>query len=186
MSTMRLPQWINLNLESKMADAYGVVTFTRSEDCQMDIEGLRGILNQFSWDTSGAKWEITESESLCLDTYVAQYPTAIPAELKDYVSLRERGAFYEILRERIARKNWDNEVGEIEVPTALEILTQIICPLMQSGYIEIACVANEKMRYVYFESLHISADRNANWRRNCSGPWVQPTSQFEELIDQKH
>ena len=172
-----------------MADAYGMVTFSKSDDCNFDSEKLKKCLNQFEWDNTGAKWCISNSGNLYLDEYGfdrPQYPTAIPKEVQMYELFDRRidgkVFFNQKSPEQMAEDDWDLVAGSIDAPIPLERLSGILSSLLKSGWIEIACVANEKSRYVYFEVLRIYADGRAYSKNHISGPFVKHVSSFEEYF----
>ena len=175
-----------------MADAYGTVTFSKSNDCVVDLEGLQKLLNQYEWDNSGAKWDCIESGLLYLGNYafhLPQYPTAIPKEVQAYElfngEYEGNNRFIQKPIEQMTEEDWDLVAGSIEVPIPLGKLSDLISPLMKSGWIEIACVANEKSRYVYFESLKIFFDGRASRKSVKSGPYVGSEEEFFEYAPEK-
>lgn len=46
-----------------MADAYGTLTFTKSEDCKFNAAKLVQTLNALAWDNEGGAWECGDKES---------------------------------------------------------------------------------------------------------------------------
>lgn len=163
-----------------MADAYGMITFKKSEDCLVDIHGLKDILNQFEWDNSGAKWACSDSGSLYIEEYFfhqPQFPTAIPKEVAFYQMFDKvidgYPTFYQKVPELMTEADWNVMAGDVDRPIPLQKLSELICPFLKLGWIEISCVANEKARYVYFEQLRIHSDSRAYSKRNCSGPCVE-------------
>lgn len=163
-----------------MADAYGMSTFKKSENAVVDLVGLQTLLNQYEWDNSGAKWGIGDSGLLYIKDYAfdrPQYPTAIPKEVEFYEMFDKEvdgfNTFYQKSPELMTDADWDNLAGIKFRPIDLQKLSEQVMPFLKFGWIEIACVANEKVRYVYFELSRINADGSAYSRRNCSGPCVE-------------
>lgn len=171
-----------------MADAYGMITFAKSEDCIFDLVKMKDLLNEYEWDNSGAKWVCSNSGTLYIDGYYfdrPQYPTAIPKEVQFYCLFAENGSFINRRPDDMSEDDWDNLAGRESIPIPLNKLTARTCSLIQSGWIEIACVGNEKGRYVYFESLRIYADGTASRKRINSGPMTVPEEIFEEYVPEK-
>ena len=63
----------------------------------------------------------------------------------------------------------ENEDKFPHIEYSLKTLSQRISPHIYSGWIEIACVANEKNWYVYFQSLRIYSDGRTAKFFKCSG-----------------
>jgi len=175
-----------------MADAYGMVTFSKSDDCNLDSENLKECLNQFEWDNSGARWCISNSGNIYLDEYSfdrPQYPTAIPKEIQAYElgdkKFEGEFIFYQKSAGEMTEDDWDLVVGSNYVPISLQRLSDLISPIIKSGWIEIACVGNEKARYVYFEVLRIYADGRAYTKNHISGPFVKEVGSHEECYPYK-
>ena len=172
-----------------MADAYGMVTFSKSDDCNLDSEKLKECLNQFEWDNSGAKWSISSSGNLYLDGYGfdrPQYPKAIPREVKAFEifgkEIDGENTFYQKSPEEMTEDDWDNMAGSVDELISLEKLSGFISPLIESGWIEVACVANEKSRYVYFELFRIYSDGRAYLTSIRSGRYTEQEDLFEEYF----
>lgn len=171
-----------------MADAYGMITLAKSEDCIFELVKMRDLLNEYEWDNSGAKWACSNSDALYIEGYCfgqPQYPTAIPKEVQFYCLFAGNGSFINRRPDDMSEDDWDNLAGVDSIPIELNKLAASVCPLIHSGWIEIACVANEKARYVYFESLRIYSDGRVNRRRISSGPMIVPEEIFEEYVPEK-
>ena len=163
-----------------MADAYGMITFKKSEDVVVDLVGLQTQLNQYDWDNSGAKWGISGSGLLYVKDYAfdrPQYPTVIPKEVEFYDMFDKEvdgfNTFYQKSPELMTDADWDELAGMEFRPIELQKLSELVKSFLKFGWIEIACVANEREHYVYFELLRIHADGSSYSRRNCSGPYVE-------------
>ena len=175
-----------------MADAYGMVTLSKSDDCFFDSEKLKECLNQFEWDNSGAKWSISTLGNLYLDEYYfdrPQYPTAFPKEVNLFemfdAEVSGLNASYTKTPEEMTEEDWDRLEGTIEIPISLQKLSSLISPIIDSGWIEVACVGNEKTRYVYFELFRIYADGRAYLKAVTSGPFTDLRDSFEEYLPNK-
>ena len=171
-----------------MADAYGMLTFAKSDDCIFDAEKMKDVLNQFEWDNSGARWINSDNNDLYISNYGfdrPQYPTAIPKGVAEYVLFSADGKFIRRNPDEMSEDDWGNLAGSEDVPISLDRLSSMLSPLLQSGWIEIACVANEKARYVYFESLRIYADGRVSLKNICSGPFTAQIDVAEEYSPQE-
>lgn len=167
-----------------MADAYGMITFVKSTDGVFNPQKMKGILNTFNWDNSGAHWGC-DGDLLFIDNYgfdLPQYPNAIPLKANSYVISTEDGESISKDPSEMTSDDWDNIIAEQLDPMPLRELSEAISPLLESGWIEIACVANEKARYVYFESMRVYADGRVFSRYSRSGPGTEPRNDFEEYV----
>jgi len=127
-----------------MADTYGTITFTKSKDCTFNPSSLIEELNCFNWSAGETKWLLHERDlDLFVDSSTPMYPVAVPL-IED-----------------------EDKFPHIEY--SLKTLSQRISPHIYSGWIEIACVANEKNWYVYFQSLRIYSDGRTAKFFKCSG-----------------
>jgi len=158
--------------EIGMADAWGVLTFAKSEDCDIDGKSLVESLNQFQWDKWGGKWEYYEDvKSLYYSNGTAQYPTVFP-EIKKIVHCysEESDSNYSKLVSEMTSDDWDNYEDSDDEYCSLEELKNILIPHIKQGWIEIACCSSEKQRYITFQSLRIDKS-NPAIRTSCSsGP----------------
>ena len=163
-----------------MSDAYGSITFKKSDGCSFDCSQLAEELNSFNWSNDGAKWLVNEeSDSLHLDSRNPQYPLAIP-EFEEFIhSCDEDGTWTKVEASGASEEDWLDMCAITTSPYALKTLSQRISPLLREGWIEIACVANEKARYVYFQSLRIYSDGRANKINTWSGPTIDSVNEQE-------
>lgn len=155
-----------------MADAWGVLTFTKSEDCEIDVKALTDAMNQFKWDNWGGKWECdTDNNLLWYDESTAQYPTVFPQiQAEIYCYSESTDSEYTKSLSEMTADDWNNfEDAEYE-DCSLEQIKSFLVPFIKAGWIEIACSSNEKQRYVNFGSLRINANNTATRNYYCSGP----------------
>jgi len=166
-----------------MADAYGVLTFKKSNECVLDVEYLVKALNTFRWENDNGMWETQNSDiGLCYSNQNAQYPTVYPIRIVSIIKkLPGTGEEIEIAAEDASEDDWDNLHYVKEDEFSLRTLTEVILPSIKSGWIEVACSAHEKQRYVLFEMLRICADGTATRRRLCSGPCVETLNEMESI-----
>ena len=163
-----------------MSDAYGSITFKKSNGCSFDCSQLAEELNSFNWSNDGAKWLVNEeSDSLHLDSRNPQYPLAIP-EFEEFIHIRnEDGSWTTFEASEVNEDDLLEMYGSTNSPYPLKTLSQRISPLVREGWIEIACVANEKARYAYFQLLRIYSDGRAKKINTRSGPTVDSVNEQE-------
>jgi len=139
-----------------MSDAYGTITFSTSANCTINAKDLAEALNQFEWTSSGDKWEFDsyggKYEIWNTNGSNAQYPTTFPNLIENVT---------------------DDDDFEME-NVSLQKLSEALSQHVTKGWVEIACCANEKSRYIYFESLRIYANGNAERKAIRSGPMAEP------------
>lgn len=160
--------------EIEMADAYGTLLFTKTDDFDANYVELVDALNDLQWNTSDTKWTFMEtSEGLHIATggdsfgRDIQYPTVFPDKFLGVFIENQDGV--DVLVEEPTEDDFDMASDFSYEPMTLEDLAQKLSPFIKSGSFEIACVANEKRRYVYFEKLKVCANGSAERSRNVSG-----------------
>ena len=163
-----------------MSDAYGTITFNKSEDCTFDGALLVQELNSFNWSNDGAKWLVNEpDEYLYLDTKNPQYPVAIP-EFDEFIHVRNNdGTWTTYNSSKFDDDIFENMFSTTSAPYSLNELSLRLSPHIKNGWVEIACCANEKARYVYFQSLRICSNGTAMKRNFWSGPCIDPIDENE-------
>lgn len=111
-----------------------------------------------------------------------QYPTVfVQQDFVIFCTNQETGESYEKTLGEMMEEDWDNWESEKMIQFALEDLRSQFTPYLKKGWIEIACCANEKCRYVMFESLRIHASGDPERMRAISGPCVD-SSTFRESV----
>lgn len=166
-----------------MADAYGALTFSESKDCNLDRQALVETLNRLEWDNSGGRWVYYEDDdSICFSDYRSQYPTVFPQkETMISCYCEESDSTSQKLPSEMTAKDWECVVDvEMEPCTLEELRDSLVCHIKR-GWIEIACSANEKCRYVIFETLRIHADGAAERMFATSGPCVDIRTHHETV-----
>jgi hypothetical protein len=170
-------------MEKIMADAYGTITFTKSSDCTLDSAALIDALNSFKWSSDEVSWVLDEEDSrISINSWSPQYPVAIP-EFDELIHIKNEDGTW------TTHKASDVNEDEIEStytytvsPYPLATLSQRLSQHINSGWIEIACVANEKTRYVYFQSLRIHSDGRSSKINTWTGPWVESINEQESYV----
>jgi hypothetical protein len=150
-----------------MADAYGVLVLTQSDDSIIDGNQLVNTLNSFRWDFSGGEWEWDEeSKSIFHDQYSATYPTICPDRIAKFECMSEEdGTEYFKSYDEMCEEDWGNVVDEQYEEIDLAEIKKVLGKHISQGWIEIFCRSNEKDRYATISSLRIEAGGNAT-RRN--------------------
>ena len=169
-----------------MSDAYGGISLATSDDCVVNAAALVVALNQFRWTNSGGEWVAVndhKKDDIWYSDNVCQYPTAFPIKYLAVIVEQEDGELVRIPVEDATNDDYDNccEMEEDDGECELKDVCEQLSPHIKNGWIEIACCANEKSRYVYFESLRVYANGNAKFISHISGP--QQTRSFSEVYD---
>lgn len=167
-----------------MAEAYGTLTFTKSEDAQFDVSALVKHLNQHSWDNWGGEW--IENEGDGFDIYYscrqAQYPTVFPEYDSEYfIKGPNTNETYSKAANQISAEEEENIWDIVSEDVPLTLLAQEISPLSKQGWIELACSSNEKQRFVECGVSRIFSSGNANRRLFRSGPCVETLDSSESI-----
>lgn len=166
-----------------MADAYGTITFTKSSDCTHDSAALVNELNSFNWSNDGVSWILDEENSyIYVNSRSPQYPVAIP-EFEEFIHIKNEDETWTTLKASNVNEEEINQIyGFTTSPYPLATLSQRLSQHIKSGWIEISCVANEKTRYVYFQSLRIHSDGKTSKINNWSGPCIESINEQESYV----
>jgi hypothetical protein len=118
-----------------MADAYGTLTFTKSQDCSYDPQALQSALNSLRWDNEGGFWEISPSSAgLVFCQQRVQYPTVHPETDDAYIFVSdEDGSYYEKTPTEMDENDWDDYYDIRTRELSLEELAAIFLPLIEQG-----------------------------------------------------
>ena len=147
-----------------MADAYGGISLSTSKDSLIDAEQLVDLLNHYSWSNANGEWiknEMNGKDTFWhIDDFNTQYPTAFPT--KFILLMKEEDGSIRRIPENEATDEdhdrcWDLDSEDVSLSTLSKDLSKAI----KKGWFEIACTANEKNRYVYFQSLRIYSNGKA-------------------------
>ena len=150
-----------------MADAYGKLIFSCSKDAKFNSEKLVESLNKFTWENWGGKW-ISERNKIYYYGNTIQSPTVYPIYTKFWILLIN-GIETKIHLSEITEEHEEffYDVESDSVP--LQDLMDAVAGHIENGWIEIACTANEKTRYIYFEELRMYSDGKAYRRKSIVG-----------------
>ena len=169
-----------------MADAYGGISLSTSEDCVLNSAELISVLNCYEWSNANGEWIVNEREEKPTfwyrDDFNCQYPTAFPQKPLAVVLIDENGEEKRIPYHEASDDDLENYWNIEYEQISLENLSNQFAKTIVNGWVEIACTANEKNRYVYFESIRIYADGRAERRDVRSGTCTQPSYQFETFV----
>ena len=119
--------------------------------------------------------------NLCIDRQRAQYPVAIP-EFLEFHFCDEDGNFCSSLEKEMTQEDFDSIEFSTNHPYELKFLSQKLSPHIKFGWIEIACSANEKSRYSYFQTLRINSDGSASKINNWAGPCIESINEQESYV----
>ena len=161
-----------------MADAYGGITFSTSDDCIVNASALVEALNNFQWTNADGEWitvKLNDKDTFWhKDSFDTQYPTVFPQKDIAVIVQQDNNELKRIPSEDATSEDYDNaydiETGDVELKEFSELFSAHIT----TGWIEIACTANEKNRYVYFESMRVYEDGRAERKAILSGATVKP------------
>jgi len=143
-----------------MADAYGTLVFNYSENAVFDKQAIISAMNQYNWEDEGGKWLLTEDEYICFNKRQAQYPTVFVSQLMS-VTVDTNDGYVQKTPSEMADEDWDAVVDEEYEIVPLSVLRDAIAPHIKDGWVQIACTANEKQRYVYMHQLKVTAEGRA-------------------------
>ena len=163
-----------------MSDAYGTITFSKSIDCIIDSSSLIQELNRFNWSNDGALWINSKSnDTLQINSVRPQYPVAIP-EFDEFLHVRNNDGTWTTYNASEADDSiFEQMISVTSAPYSLKELSSRLSPHIKNGWIEISCNANEKARYVYFQSLRICSNGTAKKSNIWSGPCIDPINEHE-------
>jgi hypothetical protein len=165
-----------------MADAYGTLVMSKSEDCRLDVHGFVNELNLFKWDNESGKWQY-EDDFIFFDTDVAQYPTVFPSRLSEIRCFCENTDtnYTKASLSEMSDQDWENWEETVFEECELIDIKNSLSKYINSGWVEIACVSNEKQRYINFGLLRIEANGLATRKMYISGPVTGSHSDIETV-----
>jgi len=166
-----------------MADAYGTLTFAKSDDCKLNPAKLVKTLNAYAWDNEGGGWEYENRAGLLrFNSSRPQYPSVFPRKTVSYVCYSaDTKSEYTRAEDEMTNEDWDCVFTINDVEIELDELVDKIRPCLKSGWIEIAYASSEKQRFVEFGSLRVSKDGQCHHRLIRSGPGAEQVDIFETL-----
>lgn len=150
-----------------MADAYGKLLLSTSDDCSFDQALLLKKLNSYKWAYDDTQW-CADERSACIvtDPFSSQYPTVFPNQIKRWLIELDDGT-EEWIQCRETELDY-SEIIEIETEECddLDALCADIAEAISTGWIEIGLVANTGSRDAYFQTLQINSN-GQGVRRYC-------------------
>lgn len=167
-----------------MADAYGTLVFSKSDDSVVDLNGLAKALNSdLQWASDGGDWLVQDSEDLLVfSNQVPQYPTLTP-ETTDICHCYDESnqSSYSKPTSEMTEADWSCLEDKECRRTTLEEVRDMAIPFITSGWIEVAYSSNERHRYVEFAVLRIYTDGQAERVFMRSGPCGSPIQRREQI-----
>jgi hypothetical protein len=153
-----------------MSDAYGIFTFTKSDDCIIDEGELVQTLNQFQWDYSNGKWCYDGND--IYQEMVVQYPTVYPHKITNLECYCEetKRTYVKSSVSDMSKQDWENLIDNDSEKCELDVLKIEIMKHIKFGWIELAYSSNENHRHVEFGSLRVEATGSLTRKRMVSGP----------------
>jgi hypothetical protein len=165
-----------------MADAYGMLVFSKSKDCKFDSKKLQNVLNEYRWNMNGTEWIYNSKRKLFfIDAFSVQYPTVFLDYEAAYEIKKKNGKIKTVKADEMTAEDFDNIWdAQLEI-VSLKKLSEVVSSTLKSGWIEISCCGNEKNSYVYYESLRVYASGKALRQGSKNGPAIDSVDFFEEV-----
>lgn len=163
-----------------MADAYGAMVFSHSENAEFDKQSIVSVLNKYQWENEGGEWLLTESGNIFYSKAQSQYPTVYMRQTALYFVETENGLL-EKRPDAMQDNDWSNVAYEDVEIVPLALIKDELLPYVKSGWMQIACAANEKQRYVYMEQLKIYAEGKVVREHRFVGSGTDCREDFEEI-----
>lgn len=164
-----------------MADAYGTILLSHSDDAVFYKGEMINELNKLRWDNWGGNWTIDSDNMIFYDANTVQYPTVFPTQIKS-VTLMIDGEEKVLHPSEVTEEHEDFFWSEEEEIIPLHLLRDSMKKFIKMGWIEIACVANEKQIYIYMQKMRIYSDGRA-FRTNS---WVGTANVYPNLQEEEH
>jgi hypothetical protein len=168
-----------------MADAYGSILMTVSEDAVIDQEGLVDALNKYQdWSNEGGEWKIVQSDEKQIiiydidGNYQVQYPSVGLTRVVSLLVDREDGKVKVSVAD-VTDDDWEQMVGEEVEEISLEEISKEFSPFVKSGWFEITCCSHEKMRSADFQRLRVEASGGVRREVMYSDMFGRSVSDFE-------
>lgn len=155
-----------------MSDAYGVLTFAKSENAEVDTKNLISALNEYSWDNWGGMWIVDmESGEICYSIGKTQYPTIFPHFDKEYIFLDPASnTQYSRPADEVSNEDALNIWDIISDNVPLSELAEKFSKFIVQGYIELSYTSSEKHYHLEWGSMRIESTGKAARFVNCSTP----------------
>lgn len=171
-----------------MADAYGGITLSTSQDSEINAAQLVELLNHFSWTSGNGEWITNKMDGKDafwhIDDFNCQYPSLFPRKSVAIIVKKDDGTDKRIPIDQATDDELDEYWDIEEEDISLEKLSHHFAKAITNGWFEIACTANEKNRYVYFHSLRIYADGKAIRKQFDSGCCLTNPVDVTEVFEQ--
>ncbi len=163
-----------------MADAYGTLVFNHSENAVFDKQAIISAMNEYNWDNEGGKWLLEDDEDIFFNSWRSQYPTVFVSLVASY-TIKTNDGFVQKTLSEMSDEDWDKVYDSEDEVVPLSVLRDAIAPHIKEGWVQIACTANEKQRYVYMQQLKVSADGKAEREERLIGNGTGFNESIEEV-----
>lgn len=149
-----------------MAEAYGTLIFSKSEDCKFDMTTLLDLLNEFKWCERDTRWMAGNDGGIYANSECSEFPTTFP-KLIESISVENEDGELSILD---CNKLDDEISGQYFVEynyrhPDLDEICSTLGGAIESGWIQIGLSANMGKRYAIYQSLTVYSD--AKGVRHC-------------------
>ena len=162
-----------------MADAFGTLIFSCSKDATFDSELLVDYMNMYEWETGEGLW-VLDGDDIYYEGMSPQYPTVYPLEIKS-ITLKIDNVLTKITPSELTDDQEEFVVDREEQSVSLEEFRNTFARHITDGWIQIACIANEKKRYIYLEEMRIYFDGSATRKRKMIGS----NKRYEDVDDEE-
>ncbi len=161
-----------------MADAFGMITLSKSDGCVANEAAIVDILNNYEWNCSGEPWELDASSGVIfINSRSLEYPTLSPSKIDHYILDRGDGEI-EVKPEMVTFDDHDAICEVVMVDVDSDEIVNRISPLIRDGEIRMVCTYHLNARYTGFEELTIKTQCNGSFRKvqnHTSGQYFEYT-----------
>ena len=168
-----------------MSDAYGVIIFTKSNDCLYNVDGIINILRQYDWSQEDAEWEYDEDSGvLFYGNGDVQEPNLFPRRPLTYSVIRGDDEETVIIKaEELLEDDLENG-GDIEEEEEVPFdqLVNELSPFIKQGWIEFGCGAHQNTERIYFESMRIDSKNSGTRSRSLVNGGSNSGRMSEDVI----
>lgn len=134
-----------------MADAYGVHVVGLTDDFQGDINGICGALNQFDgWSNDGALFNVLGGVIWIPES---QDPTVFPTRTTRILVPGAGGEHTWRPAADATESDLDGAIALENEEVPLSEVAAAVSPYISAGTVTVACVSNEKGRYISYEKM---------------------------------
>ena len=147
-----------------MASATGILTFSKSLECQFDSDQLTAAMNNLIWDLSNGFWEHHEG-NLYINNY-SDEPFAGPMR-QVFIVEDQNGIICSRTKKQFID---DDDIIDVEYqPMEFEDIAKFLSPYIQSGWIQITSIKNEGLQLAIYEQLRIHSGGRLEYTKYVNG-----------------